>query len=882
MQHAHGFDHLLSRALGLLATLLDFLRFLVGGFLLLARGLGGGAERADFLLRGLGRRYAARGLEHVEAERVLAFLQRVPGLRDELVGQLQAALRVGLLARLLGLFLFLRLGLASLVERALVGDYRGLELRVRFEEVLAVERFGALRGLRLGFRPRVRLALVGALGDRARARLVHQEARGLGRLLRAQLGLVGRVDLFLQLRDLALQTVGRRDLLHPREPVVAARELPVGERLADLGDDLVRDLHATSVLGFLRGAALALHGDARLVGGLLVRLGGGIERDLGVGVLLGREQLVAFFDLRRGGVPGGGRVLGRALRLGGQLRVDDLRPRSLGQLPGQALRLEFGLERLGLLAKLVDVLFEGRRTGDLDDLLQVRLAGLGVLLLESLLRVLEQLLHGLAVLLLFLAFPGALERALRRRVLGHLGDDLLEFLPRLRVAAGVQVLGAGLQRRLGLRELLRGLPEFVDARLGLRRALLHAEEVRRRFRRLLRRRRAETLDDVGLELAEFGKESAERRFHGRGFLDDLLLDRLEVGAQLAKVAVALARVPAHRLLEDLRQVGGDLRLELGDRRRLAVLDLLEQLLRVVADVRRTAGEHLVEDRGQRVLVRSRGGFSLGVLGRHVPDGRDRQVGHRAGSHLRAAEVDQLGRPVGQDHDLARLQVAVDDVLAVGVLERAAELGHRREAVLEGQAPVGRDAAQVPALEQLHDGVKQVTFFADVVDRDDVRVTQAGRRLGLREEPGLELFGDLAVRRDHLDGDEPVQAGVLGLVDRPHVAAADAVDDVVLADLLFSHSSSPCRHDHGDGARTPGSVGNPWARDRPPRPPAARLPCGSSFVRQKMPRSLAVMSDGPRSSKHYRQRRGPGERGETARFAGAQDPRFRPADTPHRG
>src|SRR5206468_8480910 len=79
------------------------------------------------------------------------------------------------------------------------------------------------------------------------------------------------------------------------------------------------------------------------------------------------------------------------------------------------------------------------------------------------------------------------------------------------------------------------------------------------------------------------------------------------------------------------------------------------------------------------------------------------------------------------------------------------------------------------------------LLADVEKGDDVRMRQRTRDPGLVIEPVDEgtvlraLAGD--VETDRLDGQRALDEGVEGLVDRPHGAVPDAVEDLVAADRL---------------------------------------------------------------------------------------------------
>jgi hypothetical protein len=164
-----------------------------------------------------------------------------------------------------------------------------------------------------------------------------------------------------------------------------------------------------------------------------------------------------------------------------------------------------------------------------------------------------------------------------------------------------------------------------------------------------------------------------------------------------------------------------------------------------------------------------------------PGAGDAEVGH----HRFALRVD--------DHVL-RLQVAVDDPLAVRVAGRLQHLADHRDALLDRDPGVDQLLQRRP-LDVLHGDVVGALPCAAVEDRDDVRVLQPGGRLGLALEAHHELavLGEAPV--EDLQGDPPVQGGVLGEPDFGHAAAPEfrlhlvtAVDD--RADLDLSHATLP--------------------------------------------------------------------------------------------
>ncbi len=81
-------------------------------------------------------------------------------------------------------------------------------------------------------------------------------------------------------------------------------------------------------------------------------------------------------------------------------------------------------------------------------------------------------------------------------------------------------------------------------------------------------------------------------------------------------------------------------------------------------------------------------------------------------------------------------------------------------------------AEVAAVEQLGDRVRDTVLGAEVVDVEDVRVGELGDgpRLAFESrEPTLILRG---FRRQHFDSDITAEFGVTGAVDFSHTAFAD--------------------------------------------------------------------------------------------------------------
>ena len=165
------------------------------------------------------------------------------------------------------------------------------------------------------------------------------------------------------------------------------------------------------------------------------------------------------------------------------------------------------------------------------------------------------------------------------------------------------------------------------------------------------------------------------------------------------------------------------------RRPRLVLQHLQQQHPPVAAERQLAGQQLVEDDAEAVDVAAGVDpvrLAAGLLGAHV--GRRAQhlavEGHRrlVGLALGQAEVHQVRPAVVVEHDVRRLDVAVDDAVVVGVVQGLGDLGDQLGRVAERDRPVPQPVGQGLALDELLDQVaRAVVGLADLVEGDDAGV-----------------------------------------------------------------------------------------------------------------------------------------------------------------
>jgi hypothetical protein len=149
-------------------------------------------------------------------------------------------------------------------------------------------------------------------------------------------------------------------------------------------------------------------------------------------------------------------------------------------------------------------------------------------------------------------------------------------------------------------------------------------------------------------------------------------------------------------------------------------------------------------------------------------------------------VQVLGQPPVDDRGLAeladdhvrRLEVAVDDLLAVGVGDGVGDRDDVRDQRHPLAHAVGRldQRLERPASDQLH-GVegRAVGPASGLMDRDDAGVLEARGDQRLAEEAGL---GRRAAVQQLLDGDRPAELEVAGPHHAAEAAAAVLLDHLV--------------------------------------------------------------------------------------------------------
>ena len=155
---------------------------------------------------------------------------------------------------------------------------------------------------------------------------------------------------------------------------------------------------------------------------------------------------------------------------------------------------------------------------------------------------------------------------------------------------------------------------------------------------------------------------------------------------------------------------------------------------------------------------------------------------RVPNQFRQPEIRHLHAPAAVEQNVLRLDVAVDDALVVGELQRVANLRHDGQRLARRNAAGVEQLPQVHAVHEFHEEIKQAVRPAEFVNRHDAGMIELRQRLGFAGE----AFGKRGVvadaGRQNFQRDDAVQFLLPRLVNRAHAALADEFEDFELRKL----------------------------------------------------------------------------------------------------
>ena len=303
----------------------------------------------------------------------------------------------------------------------------------------------------------------------------------------------------------------------------------------------------------------------------------------------------------------------------------------------------------------------------------------------------------------------------------------------------------------------------------------------------------EVIDEPALERLLVRRGCGEVATELRGDLVGRDAALLEVGLDrehhLADGLEPIHGLRRHRAHDDPAEPVADPRVRRARIDVLAVGDLLQHLVRVLALEREPPDAQLIKHDAEREHVGAEVELpAFDVLGRHVRRRAEQLARHGQPlevDHVRDAEVHQLHHSVGADHDVLRLHVAVEDAVGVRVREGAADLqdDHRPD-LGERDRPVGDHLLEGLTVDELGDDVRLGVRLRGVVeDLEDVLVAKLRHRLRLALEPVARflVIGEVFVQ--HLHGDHALQRAIDAAIDNGHPALPDSIEQLVLVEDL---------------------------------------------------------------------------------------------------
>ena len=285
----------------------------------------------------------------------------------------------------------------------------------------------------------------------------------------------------------------------------------------------------------------------------------------------------------------------------------------------------------------------------------------------------------------------------------------------------------------------------------------------------------------------------------------------QVLEHLARARIAVARIALDRVQHDLFEMRIEIGIERGWRLRIFGGLRAHHVVNVGARVRQVAGQHLVENRAQRIDVGADiAAPAADLFGRHVvgrADGR-RQPGPRQAPRRFVecdSEVHDLGLAFSRHQDVFRLQIAMHYAFAVHVHERLGQLARECERFFQRQPGFPHHGAQRVALDELHRDV-HAAFLPGREDLDDAGMVQAAPDFFLALKAAVENHVALELHVGNFDRDGLAVDLIDGLEDRRHPAARDHLDQLVLIEVFtnadLAHCSGPSRGKGSADVNTP--------------------------------------------------------------------------------
>ena len=153
------------------------------------------------------------------------------------------------------------------------------------------------------------------------------------------------------------------------------------------------------------------------------------------------------------------------------------------------------------------------------------------------------------------------------------------------------------------------------------------------------------------------------------------------------------------------------------------------------------------------------------------DGDSANAFGRRGRLFGEPEVEDLGLAARGDENICRLDIAVDNALGVGGIERVGDLNGKVHDLLGGERPAGNTHIQGHAFEQLHGDEAVPAIFANFMDGANIGMIQGGGGAGFALETlqRLRVMGQFI--RQEFERNMAAELEILRFKDDAHSTAA---------------------------------------------------------------------------------------------------------------
>ena len=147
--------------------------------------------------------------------------------------------------------------------------------------------------------------------------------------------------------------------------------------------------------------------------------------------------------------------------------------------------------------------------------------------------------------------------------------------------------------------------------------------------------------------------------------------------------------------------------------------------------------------------------------------------------FRDAEIRHLYLAVPGDDDILGLDIPMYDLIVVSHLQTGCHLNGDTGGLLDGQTTLFLDIGlEGDALYQLHDDIEDILLITDIIDIDDIRMSQPCCSLSLLLKFADEILILHEFILQHLYRHKAVQLMILSLEDLRHAAGSDFFQNLI--------------------------------------------------------------------------------------------------------